>query len=171
MATIIKTIALVGLLVGQLTACSLPATGKSTQIKGCNAGANMGTSAAGLEQVTLCIQSKGKKRSFTVEAARTGQQQQQGLMFRTKLADNEGMIFPFDSERMASFWMKNTVISLDIIFIKADGRIQNIAENTTPYSTDPVASTAPVMAVLELRAGLTRELGIGPGDKVVWRAK
>ncbi len=168
MTSRLKTILVAGLLVAQLSACSLPATGKNTQIKGCNAGAAMGKSIAGLEQITLCILSKGKTRSFTVEAARTGEQQQKGLMFRTELADNAGMIFPFDSPRQASFWMKNTVISLDIIFIKADGRIENIAENATPYSTDPIPATAPVTAVLELRAGLTRELGIGPGDKVVW---
>jgi uncharacterized membrane protein (UPF0127 family) len=129
----------------------------------------MAKSVAGLEQVRLCIESKGKIRGFTVEVAQTGAQQQQGLMFRTKLADDTGMIFPFDAPRIASFWMKNTVIPLDIIFVKADGRIENIAENTIPYSTDPVSATAPVTAVLELRAGLTRELGIGPGDMVVWK--
>lgn len=89
-------------------------------------------------------------------------------MFRTELADDKGMIFPFADARMAGFWMKNTVIPLDIIFIRADGKIENIAANTTPYSTDPVELTAPVAAVLELRGGLTAELGIKPGDSVHW---
>lgn len=159
-------------LVATLSACAPPATGNGKGPNArCNPGAAQGTSPAGLDFITLCIESKKTVRQFIVEAARSPEQQQQGLMFRTELADTAGMIFPFNNSRMASFWMKNTVISLDIIFIKADGRIENIAENTTPYSTDSVTATAPVTAVLELRAGLTRELGIGPGDKVVWQSK
>jgi uncharacterized membrane protein (UPF0127 family) len=92
----------------------------------------------------------------------------QGLMFRTELADNRGMLFPFDDVRPASFWMKNTVIPLDIIFVREDGTIANIAVNTVPYSMDPVTSDGPVAAVLELRGGLTRELGINAGDRVRW---
>jgi uncharacterized protein len=168
-AYVTRNLTFVVALAATLTACSLPATGNNTRFKNCNAGAIMASSTAGLDQVTLCIESKGKVQGFTAEVAQTGQQQQQGLMFRTKLADNAGMIFPFEFPRIASFWMKNTVIPLDIIFIKADGKIENIAENTIPYSTDPVSATAPVTAVLELRAGLTRELGIGPGDTVVWK--
>jgi uncharacterized membrane protein (UPF0127 family) len=81
------------------------------------------------------------------------------------------MIFPFPQPRPASFWMKNTVISLDIIFVRSNGTIESIAENTVPYSTDPVVSGEPVAAVLELRGGLTAELGIAAGDKVAWQAK
>jgi uncharacterized membrane protein (UPF0127 family) len=92
----------------------------------------------------------------------------QGLMFRTELADDKGMLFPFDDVRPASFWMKNTVIPLDIIFVRKDGTIANIAVNTVPYSTDPVPSDGPVAAVLELRGGLTLELGINAGDRVYW---
>lgn len=125
-------------------------------------------SEAGLDQTSLCITSGTKTHAFTVEIARTSPQQARGLMFRTELPDNKGMIFPFADVRMASFWMKNTVIPLDIIFIRADGKIENIAANTTPYSTDPVESTAPVAAVLELRGGLAAQLGIKPGDSVRW---
>jgi uncharacterized protein len=151
------------------TACTAANSGSSNKAAGCTPGEAREASPAGLEQVVLCIESGGKTRSFIVEIAATSPQQAKGMMFRTELADNRGMIFPFAQTRMASFWMKNTVIPLDIIFILPDGRIENIAENTIPYSTDPVASTAPVAAVLEVRGGLTGELGIAPGDKVRWK--
>ena len=151
-----------------LAACaSAPGGGKDRA--GCNAGAPQAISAADLEQVQLCVKSKGKTHSFIVEVAETSQQQAKGMMFRTELTDNRGMLFPFVEVRMASFWMKNTVIPLDIIFIRPDGVIENIAENAEPYSTIPVESTAPVTAVLELRGGLAAEMGIEAGDKVAWK--
>jgi uncharacterized membrane protein (UPF0127 family) len=127
-------------------------------------------SAAGLEQVPLTIRSSnGKEHRFTVEVARTVEEQAQGLMNRNSLAPDRGMIFPMDPPRQASFWMKNTLIPLDIIFVKADGTIANIAENTVPLSLDPVLSVEPVGAVLELAGGRSAELGIKAGDKVVWQ--
>ncbi|HMS19849.1 DUF192 domain-containing protein [uncultured Sphingorhabdus sp.] len=155
-----------------LASCSgLSAGSNATKAKGCTAGTTLATSEAGLEQTRLCVVSGSRTHSFTVEIARTSPQQARGLMFRTELADDKGMIFPFGEPRMASFWMKNTVIPLDIIFVRADGKIENIAANTVPYSTDPVESTAPVAAVLELRGGLTAQLGIKPGDTVSWTAR
>jgi uncharacterized protein len=150
---------------GALSSCASASGGGS----GCTAGAKQAISAADLNQVELCIRSKNKTHAFTVEVAETSQQQSKGLMFRTALADNRGMLFPFVEVRMASFWMKNTVIPLDIIFIRPDGIIENIEENTVPYSLVPVESTAPVTAVLELRGGLTAEMGITAGDKVEWK--
>lgn len=154
-----------------ISACAIPANSNSKASSVCKAGVAQDKSIAGLDQLSLCINSKGKDHAFTVEVAATPEQQQKGLMFRTELSDKAGMIFPQSEPRIASFWMKNTVISLDIIFIKADGKIENIAANTAPYSTDSVSSTAPVAAVLELRAGLSAELGIGPGDVVKWKSK
>ena len=78
------------------------------------------------------------------------------------------MIFPFPEDRLASFWMKNTVISLDIIFVRRDGTIESIAANTIPYSLASVGSNEPVAAVLEIAAGRAAELGIEPGDSVIW---
>lgn len=153
-----------------LSACTMPANGGS-QPAGCVPGAAAGQSAAGLERVTLCITSANKTHAFTVEVARTSMQQAKGLMFRTELPDNAGMIFPFPEPRVASFWMKNTVIPLDIIFVRDNGKIESIAANTVPYSTAPVASGEPVTAVLELRGGLAAEMGIAAGDKVIWSAK
>ena len=163
-----------GILLGALAlaACNGIASSSAKGDDGsCVAGRAISPSPAGLDQTSLCVTSNGKVHAFTVEIARTSPQQARGLMFRNELADDKGMIFPFDETRMASFWMKNTFIPLDIIFVRTDGKIQNIAANTTPYSTDPVESTAPVAAVLELRGGLAAELGIKAGDTVRWTAK
>ena len=124
-----------------------------------------------MRQDTLKLITASGTHAFTIEIAEKDEDKARGLMFRNALADDKGMVFPFTETRMASFWMKNTFIPLDIIFVRADGSIENIAMNTIPYSTDPVESTAPVAAVLELRGGLTAELGIKAGDKVRWTAK
>ena len=92
-------------------------------------------------------------------------------MYRTELGDFEGMIFPSAQPEPRSFWMKNTPLSLDIIFVGPDGRVLNIAANTTPYSLESVSSTGLASAVLELRAGRAAALGIKPGDAVVYTAE
>jgi uncharacterized membrane protein (UPF0127 family) len=125
-------------------------------------------SSAGLEQVPLTIESSGKTHRFIVEVAETGEQQAQGLMHRQSLAPDRGMVFPRDPPGDASFWMKNTLIPLDIIFIRTDGTIARIAENTVPMSLDPVPSLEPVGAVLEIAGGRSAQLGIKAGDKVRW---
>ena len=125
-------------------------------------------SPAGLEQVPLTIRSAGKKHRFTVEVARTFEEQATGLMNRQSLAPDRGMIFPFDEQRVASFWMKNTLIPLDMVFVRSDGSIANIEANTVPLSLEPVYSAEPVAAVLEIAGGRAAELGIKPGDKVKW---
>jgi uncharacterized membrane protein (UPF0127 family) len=121
-----------------------------------------------LEQVPLTITSSGKLHRFTVEVARTAEEQRIGLMNRASLAPDRGMIFPFERERVASFWMRNTLIPLDMIFIRADGSITNIEANTVPLSEEPVMSYEPVVAVLEIPGGRSAELGIKPGDTVKW---
>jgi uncharacterized membrane protein (UPF0127 family) len=125
-------------------------------------------SPSGLDVVPLKIRSGGKVHDFTVEVARTVEEQARGLMFRESLAPNAGMVFPFPQPRPASFWMKNTLIPLDMIFVRADGTIARIAVNTVPHSLDPVAVEEPVAAVLELAGGRTVELGISEGDRVGW---
>ena len=107
---------------------------------------------------------------FTVEVARTAEEQINGLMNRTSLAPDRGMIFPFEEPREASFWMKNTLIPLDMIFVRADGTIANIEANTVPLSLQPVYSAGPIAAVLEIAGGRSAELGINAGDKVEWSA-
>ena len=129
---------------------------------------DLAPSPAGLEQVPLTITSGQRTHRFTVEIARTREEQATGLMNRSELAPDRGMIFPFDPPRDASFWMKNTLIPLDMIFVRTDGSIANIAENTVPLSLESVRSEGPVGAVLELAGGRAAELGIKPGDKVAW---
>lgn len=115
----------------------------------------------------------GTKHDFRVEQARTREEQNQGLMFRPDIPENGGMLFyPYPAEgggpREASFWMRNTPSPLDILFIRTDGSIARIAENTVPFSDTPIPSGEPVGAVLELRGGRAAELGISPGDTVSW---
>ena len=127
-----------------------------------------GRSAAGLEQVPLTIRSRSGAHRFTVEVARTPEQQAQGLMNRQSLAPDMGMLFPYDPPQNASFWMKNTLIPLDMIFIRENGTVALVAENTVPLSLDPIPSLEPVSAVLEIAGGRAAELGIQAGDKVDW---
>ena len=125
-------------------------------------------SAAGLEQVPLTIRSGARTHRFTVEVARTPKEQEIGLMNRQSLAPDRGMIFPYDPPQPAAFWMKNTLIPLDMIFIRADGGIARIAANTVPLSLEPVPAGEPVAAVLEIAGGRSAELGIRAGDAVDW---
>ena len=123
---------------------------------------------SGLEIVPLTIVSANARHAFRVEVARTGAEQEKGLMFRTAMGADEGMIFPMEPARQASFWMKNTVIALDLVFIGPDKRIESIAANAVPYSLSPIGSKGSVSAVLELNGGRAAQLGLAPGDKVEW---
>jgi uncharacterized membrane protein (UPF0127 family) len=126
-------------------------------------------SPSGLQQVPLTIQSGTGTHKFTVEVARSQEEQAQGLMNRQSLAPDRGMIFPYDPPQQVAFWMKNTLIPLDMVFIGPDGKIGRIAANTTPMSLDPVPSVDPVSAVLEIAGGRAAELGLKEGDKVSWQ--
>lgn len=117
----------------------------------------------------LEVQTAQGVRRFRVEIADDPQERERGLMYRTVMAEGEGMLFDFQQPQLLSFWMKNTLIPLDIIFIGADGRIINIAENTTPLSLEPVPSAGPGVAVLEIGGGLSAEFGIKAGDRVIHR--
>lgn len=116
----------------------------------------------------LTVQTAKGRQRFDVEVALTPQQQEQGLMFRKALAPDRGMLFPMDPPRIASFWMKNTLIPLDILFVRTDGTIAFIAADTVPYSREPVSAGIPVAAVLEIAGGRAAALGIKEGDRVQW---
>ena len=111
----------------------------------------------------------GRRHDFTVEMALTPEQQTVGLMFRTEVAPNEGMIFDWGAPRESSMWMRNTLVPLDMLFIAADGRIHRIAERTVPLSLTPVDSRGPVRATLELQGGITERMDIRVGDRVLHR--
>jgi uncharacterized protein len=120
--------------------------------------------AANLE--SLEIVSKSGVHVFSVEVMRTPEDRAKGLMYRRELPEGRGMLFDFSPEQPVSMWMKNTYISLDMIFIGADGRIARIAENTTPESEAIIPAGRPVRGVLEVIAGTTKKYGIAPGDRV-----
>lgn len=122
---------------------------------------------SGLPVIDLTVRSQGKAHVFRVEVAASQEQQARGLMFRTQMGADEGMLFPEETPRRPSFWMKNTVIPLDIIYIGTDSRILNIA-NALPYDETPLPADGIAIAVLELNGGRTAALGIKPGDKVSW---
>jgi uncharacterized protein len=127
-------------------------------------GADAAPAAAPTEQLTIDT-ATGPVR-LEVEIADTDAERARGLMFRESMADNHGMLFDFPVPEQASFWMRNTVMSLDIIFIGVDGRILNIADHATPYSDDPIPAAGLTRGVLEIRAGRAEALGIHAGDRV-----
>jgi uncharacterized membrane protein (UPF0127 family) len=117
-------------------------------------------------EATLEIVSKTGVHAFAVELATNDDERSRGLMFRKELPEGRGMLFDFERDQPVAFWMRNTYVSLDMIFIRGDGRILRIAENTEPLSERLIPSGGPVRAVLEVIAGTARKLGIAPGDRV-----
>ena len=112
------------------------------------------------------ISSDGKTHSFNVEMALTPEKQALGLMHRTELADNAGMLFLFPGEAERAFYMKNTLIPLDMIFIRMNGVIHHIHENAIPQDLTSIPSNGPVHAVLEVKGGPAAKLGLKPGDTI-----
>jgi uncharacterized membrane protein (UPF0127 family) len=115
---------------------------------------------------TVEIASKNGVHVFAVEFANTDETRAVGLMHRKELPEGRGMLFDFRRDQEVAMWMQNTLIPLDMIFIRGDGRIARIAENTEPLSTRLISSGGPVRGVLEVIGGTARKLGIAPGDKV-----
>jgi len=126
-----------------------------------------GAWAASFEKLT--IETKGGPIAFDIEIATTTAERAKGLMYRTELAPNAGMLFDFETDQQVYMWMKNTYIPLDMLFIRADDRVASIAANTTPLSTQTIESGAVVRGVLELPAGTAKAKGIAVGDMVKHR--
>ena len=122
-------------------------------------------------RTTLEIAAHGHRDRFEIWIADTPSRQEQGLMFVRELPASQGMLFPEDTPQVAHFWMKNTYIPLDMVFVGEDGRVAKIIANARPFSLDVLSSDVPVIAVLEIRGGEAHELGIGVGDRVSWRAR
>lgn len=119
-----------------------------------------------LPQTPLSIHTASGAVEFQVELVATPEERKTGLMFRKDLGRNEGMLFDYQENRRVTMWMKNTLISLDILFITAAGKIVRIAADTEPLSLSQIPSGSPVRAVLELRGGTAEFFGIEPGDRV-----
>jgi uncharacterized protein len=126
----------------------------------------MSSGVGAAELQSLEIVSQSGVHVFSVELAATDEERERGLMFRKQLPDGHGMLFDFETDRNVAMWMKNTLIPLDMIFIRNDGRISNIAENTEPMSTRIIPSRGAVRAVLEVAGGTAKRLGIQAGDRV-----
>jgi len=122
--------------------------------------------AAGLPRDVLLVETASSQYRFEVEVADDPAERAEGLMYRQSLADNAGMLFLYPKPQPVEFWMKNTPLSLDIVFVRADGTIARIAADTTPMSEDRIPSGEPVVAVLEVRAGTMRQLGVAVGDRL-----
>jgi uncharacterized membrane protein (UPF0127 family) len=120
-----------------------------------------------LRQVPLTVRSSTGAHLFTVQVAATPEEQEHGLMFYRSLGADQGMIFPYDPPQNVAFWMKNTLIPLDIIYVRADGTIARIV-NAKALDETPVPAGEPIALVLEIRGGRAAELGIREGDRVEW---
>jgi len=122
------------------------------------------------EQEQLIVRKQnGESVNFNVELAITPPQQAKGMMFRTEMDDDFGMLFVFNKEAPRSFWMKNTLISLDMIFIKQNGEVLNIHHQAIPQDLTPVKSKGNAYAVLEIKGGMAKKLGLAAGDKIMHR--
>ena len=117
-------------------------------------------------QDTVEIVTRTGVHAFSVELATNAAQRAVGLMFRKELPEGHGMLFDFQEEQPVQFWMHNTYIPLDMIFIAADGRVVHVAQDAKPMSDELVPSRRPARAVLEVIAGTARKFGIAPGDRV-----
>jgi len=116
---------------------------------------------------SLTLNSSTGAHSFTIEIADTAEERAQGLMFRTELADDKGMLFDFGDEREVSFWMRNTLIPLDMIFIAENGKIANIHVNAKPRDPTPIPSAGKVRFVFEIAGGISVKIGLKAGDQVL----
>lgn len=162
----VRLLAIAGAMV--LAACSPAVPGQAQASDAPPAGDTAAVHpVSGLQIIEVAIETAKGSVTFKTELADTPAAQSRGLMFRTELADDEGMLFPSGTPETRSFWMKNTPLPLDLIFIGTDGRITNI-ERGEPYSLDSIPSAGLTTAVFEIRGGLSEKLGIVAGDKVEW---
>lgn len=123
---------------------------------------------SGLAVVPLTVTTAHGPHVFKVEVAASPLEQERGLMFRKAMGADEGMIFPMDPPRRTAFWMRNTVMGLDIVFIGPDHTVLNVAERAVPLDETPLPSAGQVAGVLEINSGRAAQIGLRPGDKVVW---
>jgi hypothetical protein len=121
----------------------------------------------GFAKSELFIESGGKRHHFTVEFADTDERRALGLMYRTQLAPDAGMLFDFKKDQDVAMWMRNTRIPLDMLFIARDGKVANIAQRAVPFSEATIPSSGPVRAVLEVNGGTAERLGLKAGDRVI----
>lgn len=126
-------------------------------------------SPAGMEQMDILVRAANRApHPIRVEVARTMEEQQRGMMFRESMGADNGMLFLYEEPQPVAYWMHNTVLPLDIIYVGPDRRVIRIAADAVPYSDEPIPSGGPVSAVLELNAGRAAQLGIAVGTQIDW---
>ena len=125
---------------------------------------------AQMRRETLLLETSAGRQSIAIEVAQTLEEKFRGLMFRPKIPEHTGMLFPYGTPQEITMWMKNTYASLDMVFIRVDGTVHRIEANTEPMSERVIASDGPVAAVLELAAGAAAKYGLKPGDKVLHKS-
>jgi uncharacterized membrane protein (UPF0127 family) len=140
-----------------------PALALAVALMGCGLGSLFQTQ---LPKTTISIDTPRGPARFQVEVAADDASQQQGLMYRREMDPNAGMLFDLHKAARVSFWMKNTYLSLDILFVREDGTVSTIEPNAVPLSADSIWSMEPVRAVIELNGGRAHQLGIRPGAHV-----
>ena len=140
-------------------ACSPQSTAQSSVGDGLN-------EAFAQETLTI-VNDEGVSRQFDVYLAQDSEQQRRGLMFVRQMPLTTGMLFIYEDTEFHSMWMKNTYLSLDIVFARADGTVSSVIRNTEPLSLRSLSSTEPVKYVLELNAGAARRFGIGTGSRLL----
>jgi hypothetical protein len=117
---------------------------------------------------TLTLETASGPHQFNVEVASTPQERERGLMLRTSLPAESGMLFLYETPQPIAMWMKNTIIPLDMIFIDAWGKVNRIESNAEPFSLDPIPSDGDVIGILEVNAGVAEKIGLKTGDKVIY---
>lgn len=126
------------------------------------------TGSIAASTATLVLKTDSGEHSYSVEVAESEGDRRMGLMFRRSLPETSGMLFLYEPPQASAMWMRNTYISLDMVFISADGLVHRIAANTEPFSTDLIPSGGDVAAVLELNAGQAAKIGLKRGDRVIF---
>ena len=144
-------------IVAGLLACALPAASARA--------AEPARLLDGFRRAHAMIETRHKCQLLEIYLALTPEQRAQGLMFIRELSEFEGMLFPGSTPSVLNMWMKNTYIPLDMLFIRADGKLAGIAANTTPFSEDTIQSPEPVTGVLELNGGFAARHGVAKGDR------
>ncbi len=148
-----------------LALLALPAFAVAAHAEAADSGPTQGQAELAKQPLTI-VGADGRRHAFTVEMAATPEQQETGLMFRTAVAPDSGMLFDWGTSRRSEMWMKNTLVPLDMLFIAQDGTVTHIAENTVPRSLAVIDGRAPVRATLELAGGTAERLGLRVGDRV-----
>lgn len=150
--------------------CVAAAIAAMLVVPACSAGTSAPDTAGGplivWQTTTLTVVTAKGPQTFKVEIADDDARRERGLMYRTSMASDAGMIFDYGAERNVAMWMKNTILSLDMVFIKSDGSVFSIARSAVPYSEEIIRSGGPVQAVLELNAGAADRIGLKSGDIV-----